>query len=64
MSILKSIAIKTKPRDVMQETYPYSLMDQQHQGIRKALFKEWRGGVCCNVITPGSIRVGDQVEID
>ncbi len=47
-----------------QETNPCSLMDQRHQGLKKALFTIWRGGVCCNVITPGAIRVGDQVEIE
>jgi MOSC domain-containing protein YiiM len=60
----KTIRIGEVSLEIMQETYPCSLMDQQHQGLRKALFTEWRGGVCCNVITPGSVRVGDQVEID
>ena len=60
----KSIRIGEVRLEIMQETYPCSLMDQQHQGLRKELLTEWRGGVCCNVLTAGSIQVGDQVEID
>ena len=60
----RTIRIGEVSLEITQETYPCSLMDQQHQGLRKALFTEWRGGVCCNVITPGLVRVGDQVEID
>jgi len=60
----KTIRIGEVSLEITQETNPCSLMDQQHQGLKKALFTKWRGGVCCNVITPGSIRVGDQVEID
>ena len=60
----KTIRMDEVRLEIMQETYPCSLMDQQHQGLRKALLTEWRGGVCCNVLTAGSIQVGDQVEID
>ena len=60
----KTIRIGDVRLEIMQETYPCSLMDKQHQGLRGALTPKWRGGVCCNVLTAGSIRVGDQVEID
>ncbi len=47
---------------VTQETVPCSNMDAQHQGLTAALAKEWRGGICCNVLRPGDIRLGDAVE--
>lgn len=49
--------------EVVQETDPCSLMDRQHQGLRAALKPDWRGGVCCNVIEGGTIRVGDDVTV-
>ena len=60
----KTIRIGEVRLEITQETYPCSFMDRQHQGLREALTPKWRGGVCCNVITAGSIRVGDQVEFD
>ena len=47
---------------VTRETVPCSSMDAQHQGLTAALATEWRGGVCCNVLQPGDIRLGDHVE--
>ena len=49
--------------EVTRETDPCSLMDQQHMGLRRALTPEWRGGVCCNVVRGGPIRLGDAVEV-
>lgn len=49
---------------VTRETSPCSLMDAQHQGLTAALTSDWRGGICCNVIKPGEIRIGDQIEFD
>jgi len=60
----KTIRIGEVGLKIMQETKPCSLMDQQHQGLKSALTPEWRGGVCCNVLTAGSIRVSDRIEID
>lgn len=59
----KTIRIGEVNLKIMQETKPCSLMDQQHQGLKKALTTEWRGGVCCKVLTAGSIQLGDRVEI-
>lgn len=47
---------------VTRQTDPCSRMDAQHQGLTAALLPEWRGGVCCDVIKPGHIKLGDQVE--
>ena len=47
---------------VTEETNPCSFMDAQHQGLTAALTPEWRGGICCNVVKPGHIKIGDRVE--
>jgi MOSC domain-containing protein YiiM len=60
----KTVRIGEVSLKIMQETKPCSLMDQQHQGLKAALIPQWRGGVCCNVLTPGSIQVGDHIKID
>ncbi|MCP4875621.1 MAG: MOSC domain-containing protein [Gammaproteobacteria bacterium] len=49
---------------VTRETNPCSLMDAQHQGLTAALTPDWRGGICCNVVSPGDIRIGDQIVFD
>ena len=60
----KTIRIGDAELKITQETNPCARMDQQHQGLTAALTPDWRGGVCCNVITAGTIRVGDSVGID
>lgn len=60
----KVVRIGDATLKIMQETNPCSLMDQLHQGLKKALTPDWRGGVCCKVLTAGSIQVGDRIEID
>lgn len=49
---------------VTEETNPCSRMDEQHQGLTAALTSNWRGGICCDVIKPGDVKIGDQVEFD
>jgi len=41
------------------ETKPCGLMDQQHNGLRKALTPNFRGGVYGQILIGGTIRVGD-----
>jgi len=60
----KTIRIGEVRLEITQETYPCSLMDKQHQGLKDALIPKWRGGVCCKVLNAGSIQVGDPVKID
>lgn len=45
------------------ETNPCQLMDDQVHGLREALKPDFRGGVFGQVLTDGSIRVGDVVRI-
>ena len=49
---------------VTRETNPCSLMDAQQAGLTAALTHDWRGGICCNVVKPGTVKLGDQVEFD
>jgi MOSC domain-containing protein YiiM len=46
------------------ECQPCPRMDEAREGLRRCLEPEWRAGVTCNVVTPGTIRVGDPVEIE
>jgi MOSC domain-containing protein YiiM len=57
------LAIGDAVLEVTKETRPCHLMDEAHQGLRVALQPDWRGGVCCNVISGGTIRVGDAVTV-
>jgi len=49
---------------VTRETNPCSLMDAQQAGLTAALTPDWRGGICCNVVKPGTVKLGDPVEFD
>ena len=49
---------------VTGETDPCSRMDEQQPGLTAALTPEWRGGISCDVLKPGDINIGDQVESD
>ena len=60
----KTVRIGETTLKIMEETKPCSLMDKQYQGLKNALTPEWRGGVCCKVITAGSIQGGDRIDID
>ena len=45
------------------ETLPCGLMDQLHSGLKNTLVPDCRAGVYGRVLTDGTIRIGDQVEI-
>ena len=47
--------------EVVMETEPCDLMESKRAGLRQALTPDWRGGVCCRVLSDGNIRVGDAV---
>uniref|UniRef100_UPI003A89DBE6 MOSC domain-containing protein n=1 Tax=Sphingomonas sp. GlSt437 TaxID=3389970 RepID=UPI003A89DBE6 len=49
---------------VMVECNPCYRMDALHPGLQAALTPDWRGGVCCRVLSGGVINVGDRIEIE
>lgn len=61
--INKHIAIGEVVIQVMEETNPCPRMDQQHQGLTAALSPDWRGGVCCKVLSGGDIKLGDKLTL-
>ena len=50
--------------EVTEETAPCALMERSHAGLRAAMTPDWRGGVCCTVISGGSIGLGDAVSVE
>lgn len=49
--------------EVTGQTYPCRRMEEALPGLLKALARDWRGGLTTRVLTPGTIRIGDVVEI-
>jgi MOSC domain-containing protein YiiM len=49
--------------EITEENPPCMVMDLQSEGLRAALTPDWRAGVACNVLTPGTIRRGDRVQV-
>lgn len=45
------------------EIDPCSRMDEAAPGLKDALQPDWRGGVGCEVLEGGLVRVGDAVEV-
>jgi MOSC domain-containing protein YiiM len=57
-------AVQVGPNAILRitgETTPCERMDEIHPGLRGALSPDWRGGVTCEVLLGGMIRIGDQV---
>ena len=48
---------------ITRETDPCKRMDEAQQGLKTALVPDWRGGICCQVLSAGIISVGDKVRI-
>jgi MOSC domain-containing protein YiiM len=49
--------------EVTYPTQPCRRMDEAHQGLLRALHPDWRGGITAKVVTGGTVRLGDAVEI-
>ena len=49
---------------VTGECDPCERMTEARQGLREALDLEWRGGLECTVLEPGSIAMGDPASIE
>jgi len=50
--------------EVTEETAPCALMERTHAGLRDAMRPDWRGGVCCDVVSGGSVALGDHVDLE
>lgn len=48
---------------VTMEVDPCSRMEEQYEGLKKALTLDWRGGVACTVLQSGLVRLGDVVSV-
>ncbi len=59
----KIIAIGKLRMRVSGETDPCIRMEQAQAGLFDALRPDWRGGVVCEVLSPGEIQLGDTLEI-
>ena len=57
------IAIGNVRLKTSMEIDPCSRMDEQVDGLKKALQPDWRGGIGCEVLEGGSISVGDPVAL-
>lgn len=49
--------------EVTYPTQPCRRMEEAHPGLLKALSPDWRGGVTCQVLDGGDVRLGDEVEV-
>ncbi|HHJ80874.1 MAG TPA: MOSC domain-containing protein [Candidatus Tenderia electrophaga] len=57
------IRIGTVKLLITRETDPCQRMEEAQPGLFAAMAKQWRGGVCCQVLEAGQIAVGDEVEL-
>lgn len=46
---------------ITQETDPCDRMRKAAVGLYDALKTNWRGGVCCRVVKPGQVSLGDNI---
>lgn len=59
----KTVCVGAIEVRVEAETEPCGLMDRLHDGLRKALTPECRGGVYGRITRGGKIKIGDAVSI-
>jgi len=62
-SVDDTIQIGDLRLQITRETDPCHRMEEAQPGLLHALTPDWRGGVCCRVISGGDIAVGDSVEL-
>ena len=49
--------------EITGETKPCERMDEFYQGLQNALVSDWRGGVTCRVMKPGTVKIDDMVTL-
>ena len=47
--------------EITYPTTPCKRMDEAREGLMRALYPEWRGGVTCRVLEGGCVSLGDHV---
>lgn len=57
----KHLIIGDVKLQITGELEPCNRMDAQFEGLTEILTPNWRGGVCCKIISEGNISVGDNV---
>ena len=62
-TINQTLEIGSAKLRITQETDPCKRMEEAYPGLEKILAKDWRGGVCCQVISEGNIHVGDDIRL-
>lgn len=64
---VKRIGARLKIGDVLlevtEETDPCGRMEEQAPGLRAALTPNWRGGICCKVLSDGNVEIGSKVTL-
>ena len=49
--------------EITYPTTPCKRMDEARDGLMRALYPDWRGGVTCRVLEGGRVAIGDPVEV-
>jgi MOSC domain-containing protein YiiM len=49
--------------EITYPTTPCKRMDEARDGLMRALYPEWRGGVTCRVLEGGRVAIGDPVAV-
>lgn len=49
--------------EVTEETDPCGRMEEQVPGLKAALTPNWRGGICCKVLSDGAVEIGEKVSL-
>jgi MOSC domain-containing protein YiiM len=57
------IAVGPAVLEITYPTTPCMRMDEARQGLMRALYPDWRGGVTCRVLEGGRVALGDPVAV-
>jgi len=57
------VAVGPVVLEITYPTTPCKRMDEARDGLMRALYPEWRGGVTCRVLEGGRVTIGDPVAV-
>jgi MOSC domain-containing protein YiiM len=57
------VAVGPVVLEITYPTTPCKRMDEARDGLMRALYPEWRGGVTCRVLEGGRVAIGDPVAV-